>query len=426
MTPKKSSLLFLFFLCGSCSIFVDQFEKDLFEKNNISPVVKTSETICLKNKTSSIITENKWLKDSFSDFIEVIPRNYRIGFPEKIVLLSLLQMNLRPDLSSPNAKLQYVLKYKGKTYYLNTYSDKDKSFAYLHGLNKVLTQTKSKYSLRELGKMIDQYYSDPFFVSHDFETFLNDNREKILENDYLRQIYSRGDETLRKNERVPKLSLTKIINHYNRSPKKHILVNNFLFELDKPEFQTIPKCNFDMGLYQDSIFLINQETIKSNIFGLKENKNSFLATSSMKLNGLQTIPGTFLFSGSSNTRGASICLYNPKSKSKKQQTLWLISSNSRDPGQHLFHLLQYGIDKIENLEELNSMLKFSRHLFLKEPVRLIIESRKSSKSQLSELLKLNVPIYNAKSLGRIWGFWAEKGKSTFLLDERKHGHLSCK
>jgi hypothetical protein len=72
------------------------------------------------------------------------------------------------------------------------------------------------------------------------------------------------------------------------------------------------------------------------------------------------------------------------------------------------------------------MLSFSRHQFLKNPVRLIIESRKSTHKQLNELLKLNVPIYNAKKLGKIWGLQSTPEYSKFLLDERQQGHLTCK
>ena len=103
----------------------------------------------------------------------------------------------------------------------------------------------------------------------------------------------------------------------------------------------------------------------------------------------------------------------------------LASSNSRDPGQHLYHLIEYGLQEMNEIQKLDGLLKFSRHLFLKNPIRLILESERSSANQLTELLKLNMPIYNSEKLGKIWGYLKVKKKQHFIIDNRRSGEISC-
>lgn len=117
-------------------------------------------------------------------------------------------------------------------------------------------------------------------------------------------------------------------------------------------------------------------------------------------------------------------------ESKNQlHSLAFLASDSRDPGQHLYHLFKLNLEKVITTSDLDTLIKFSRHLFLTNPLRLIYESHRGSEKQLTELLKLNIPIYNANNLGNIIGLLIdqknEKKSHHFILDDRHEGHLSC-
>lgn len=421
MILRRFSLFISFFIFYSCSIFIENLDGDILEENNVKPLSLSSKTTCEILDKDILISENKASQKTFNRLIQAISKEKPLSFVDKTVIWSLLQMNLRPDLSSPTAKLQALIKINGKVEYLNSYSEKDGAFAYLDGLNYLLKKYHSRYDLTKLGRLLDTHLSETLFVTKGFEDFLAGEKKNILKTPKLKKIFIRGDETLKENERIPKINFLKIVKSFQKKKIKSDL-NKFLFSY-KNNSAITPKCNFDMSLYKDSLFLINDTPIKSHIFGIKSGKNAFMAVSSQKLAGLSTINNSILLKGDPNVRSASICSFS--NKSKPENALWLFSTNSRDPGQHLFHLMQYGLENIQNVNELNSMLMFSRHQFLKNPVRLIIESRRSSSAQLNELLKLNIPIYNSKKLGKVWGYYQDRSKTTFVLDDRRQGHLEC-
>jgi hypothetical protein len=103
----------------------------------------------------------------------------------------------------------------------------------------------------------------------------------------------------------------------------------------------------------------------------------------------------------------------------------MVSSYDRDPGQHLYHLLKYIKYRKMNISELDRLIKYPRHLFLTSPIRLLLESTRSSEKQLEDLLKLNIPIYHAPELGKIWIHLNSSKSFGFILDERRKDHISC-
>jgi hypothetical protein len=106
--------------------------------------------------------------------------------------------------------------------------------------------------------------------------------------------------------------------------------------------------------------------------------------------------------------------------------IWTVSNQSRDPGQHLFHLVRYGLPRSQSTEEVDRLLRHSRHLFLSDPVRLVIESGRSRDDQIENLLKLNLPIYNADKLGNIWAYTRFNEQDRFIIDDRNPGAFACK
>ncbi len=420
---KASTLFFTLFLLSSCSLFLNNFENDVLEQNDIQPLSQTKTVYCPNAPQDTIISETAESANNFNRFLKKIEKSKKLKFIDKAVLWSLLQMNLRPDLSSPTAKLQVVIKIKHKEEYLNSYATKEELFPFLKGLDLLLKKYKSRYSLMELASLLDYSFHYPRVVSSDFEQFLIANQKTLKAVPIFKKNFFRGDETLKELETLPALSIKSLVKRYQKTASdqnyKH---KNFLFQSSE-NTKTVPMCNFDMGLYKDSLFLIDDKKIQSYIFGIKSKESTFMAVSGQHIKKISPLNKTFLIKGDSNVRSASLCLFKDQLAPKRH--LWLVSTNSRDPGQHLFHLYQYGVEQVQNISELNSMMRFSRHLFLKNPVRLVIESRRSSEKQLNELLKLNIPIYNAKTLGTIWGFYQDDKDSSFILDDRRKGNLQC-
>ena len=413
-------LLPLFF---SCSYLVDSFENDFLAQNNIQPKETTEQTTCNIIQKNMLINESASSQETFNNILTEISSRHFISFIDRLVLWSFAQINLRPDLNSPHAKLQILLNFNGKETYYNSFSQNKEDYSYFHLLESLLKKYKSRHTLKELASFFDQYNKLEFKVTSSFEAFLNENKLEISKSRDLRKFYIRGDETLKENEGITRVGIVNLVNQYNKSKhRSKENIQNFLFnftDLKKVE----PFCNFDMNLYKDSIFLINEKKVQSHTFGMHFQGNTFMAVSSQNIESIESYKSTPVFKGQSNVRAASLCSF--RDKTQKDKRLWLVSANSRHPGQHLYHLVEYGIEDTLKLQSLDNMLRFSRHLFLKNPVRLIIESRRSNKGQIKELLKLDIPIYNSKKLGQIWGFYQGPKEHSFLLDARRQGSIDC-
>ena len=421
MTFKKLFLLIMLGISTSCGFILQNMDKDILKENKIIPKTTLDKTSCDIIQKNIIVSDNKKANESFKNFLN--SNKVRFSYIEKVVLWSLLQMNLRPDLSSPTAKLQMIIKIDAEEKYYNSFTKNKFGYPYLNLLNKILRDYKSKKTLSQLASQLDSNFTDRMFVSKEFEFFLNKKKDLLLKYTNLKKRYFRGDDPLKHNERLPRLNFQSIVKKYLKTRRRvKYITNNYSFKFNQSS-SFVPNCNFDMGLYKDSIFLISEKEFTSNIFGYKEKQNAFIATSDHDLSNLKPLNKSFLIHGNSNTRSAAICSF--KNKLKPQNTIWLTSTNSRDPGQHLYHLLEYGLSSVQSVKDLDELLKFSRHQFLKSPMRLVIESRRSSNEQLQELLKLNIPIYNSKKLAKIWGFINTKKRSSFILDERRNGHIEC-
>ena len=412
----------------SCSYFIESYDSNFIRNDKIKVLDQTKTTFCKKPSSHIYLNDNKHSQEMFDPFLSNLEKKRLLSFIDKAVLWSFLQMNLRPDLSSPSSKIQTLLLIGGEEYYFNSYSEDKTAFPYLHLQGYLLKKFKSRYNLVELATIYDKEIPKDMKVSKSLALFLKENQNEINNSDNLKRLYMRGDETLKEKEGLPFLSIKKLVRIYNRSKNKtNYKVTTGRFTSKEEHNSFVSSCNFDMDLYKDSLFLISQEKIDAHIFGLKYGKNIFMGASSQGIDSFSLNPDLITLKGNSNIRSAALCSY--KNKLSPQQKLWLISSHSRDPGQHLFHLNEYELDKITNLPELDSMLRFSRHLFLKNPVRLVIESQRSEKKQIEELLKLNISLYSAKKLGNIWAFFshnAHKSKgSSFLSDSRNQGHILC-
>lgn len=414
--------LALLILLSSCSAFIDRLDKNLLNSKQEKYFGNVKEVTCKEKKAPvQLMNSNQKSQEIFLNTLNDSLKNYKFTFVEKLVVWTLFQFNLRPDIQSPSSKLQTVVYYKNKDNYYHFYSKDPNSYASLFGLDYLLKKYPSRFSLLTLGKIVDEKFKNSYLVSKDFENFLIKNQEQLYLKSPFKERFFRGDETLKENENIFAQKLVPLIKLYMKSKSKlKYQVSQKLFEYKTPQLTSY--CNYDMNMYNNSIYLIHKDFINSHLFGMKLNNQYFLASSSQDFSGLESIAGTHFIKGRSLSRSAAFCQFN----FQKGQKIWLSSTKSRDPGQHLYHLIEYGIDGVKNISELEQIMRFSRHLFLENPHRLIIESKRSSEQQLDRILKIDIPIYNAQSLGKVWGHFQSPKENSFIIDDRESGHLLCR
>lgn len=419
--PMKLSNLLLLPLLSSCGIFIKKMDSAVVEKSVVFENREKIPTYCPINQKYELgmIGTNKSSQESYQRFTSSIKN---ISIIDHFIYWSLIQLSLRPDQSSPTARLQTLLTVDGKVYYFDFFSEKnDNQYPYLFGLEWILKKFNSPKNLDFYVHHLQSRFKEPLKVSKDLERFLTKNKELIKANKDLAPSYFRGTEVLKEAESTPAINLGKVLSEYKKvRNKQEIIINTTLHPFSTTKGQE-GNCNYDFNLYSNSIFLIDKTLPVSNIFGIAQGRNAFLNSSSQSFIEAQPLFDEPLFKGTSKVRSSAIC-----SIQNNDTKIWTISNESRDPGQHLFHLIKYGLPQATNVAEVDRLFKHSRHLFLADPIRLIIESNRSDRNQIQNLLKLNVPIYHAENLGNIWGYVQTKGESRFIKDERNPGEFFCK
>ena len=268
---------------------------------------------------------------------------------------------------------------------------------------------------------MDNQFPQKLKAGSNLEAFLLSNQVKIKDHPVLGPFFIRGTEVLKENERLPKLRFVDVIKHYRSLEKKQKVIVNSSLTTFTTESGQHGRCNYDFNLYDSSIFLIDQTIPAANLFGLAKDNSAFMASTSQKIEKIEPINGFPLFQGESKVRSSAVCVIE-----NQENRIWTFSNLSRDPGQHLFHLIRYGLAGAKSTSEVDKLIRHSRHLFLSDPVRLIIESHRSRPDQIENLLKLNVPIYNGEKLGNIWTYTHFNSQSRFIIDDRNTGSYSCK
>ena len=405
----------------SCSFFITKIDSDIVNKKSYLKNIPETSTFCpmsIKPKLQ-LINGNAQAQGLFQEFNE---KNQEFDFLDRLALWTLIQLSVRPDQSAPSSRFQILLQMNGVVQYLDFFSESpENQYPLLYGIDWILHHFNKKKTLEDYATILDSKMPPRFKVEKELENFLITHKEKIKDHPVLGPFFIRGTDVLKENERIPKISFLKVIQFYRgQSTKQKVIVNNSLSTFSTESGQT-GKCNYDFNLYNNSIFLIDQALPVSNLFGLAEGKNAFMASTSQKISKIETLNGFPLFLGESKVRSSAVCVIE-----NKQHTIWTFSNSSRDPGQHLFHLIRYGIARSESVEEVDKLIRHSRHLFLSDPVRLIIESNRSRPDQIENLLKLNLPIYNGEKLGNIWAYTYFNSTGRFIIDDRNLGSFSCK
>lgn len=411
----------LLFLLSSCAYFIEKIDTPLVSEETYEKNIPESQTYCPLDKKVSFALVGS-TEESQQVFLQATQKiKGELDFLDRFALWSLFQLSVRPDQSSPTSRFQILIHRGEKSFYFDFFAEEgDKQYPYLYGIEWTLRKFGKRTTLEEYVNKFQRMGPLDLKVGKDFAKFLKDHKGSIQANTEMTPFYFRGNEILKEAETIPPLNLKNLISQYRKAEKNQkIIINTTLAPFVTESGQT-GSCNYDFNLYDNSIFLIDKSIPSANLFGLSSTKEAFFASSSQKLNGIFSLHGSAIFKGESKVRSSAVCVIE-KSDSK----LWTFSNFSRDPGQHLFHLVKYGLVKSQSTEEVDRLIRHSRHLFLSEPVRLIIESHRSRPDQIQNLLKLNLPIYNADKLGNIWGFTQFKGASRFIIDDRNSGAFVC-
>lgn len=422
MMPKLL-LLILLTMLGACSFFIEKIDTPLVQKVNTS-IESSRPTFCSleQNVKLQLVGSNRIAESTYADLISSMGGE-RLDFLDHLALWTLLQLSIRPDQTSATSRFQVLLSYEGKTHYFDFFSElTDGQYPLFYGLEWILKKFgKKNVSLERYEALLQKNLGSRLKIGKSFENFLLKNQEAIKADPDLNKHYFRGSQILRENETIPPLALKEIIKTYRKSTgEQRIIINTYL-----TPFSTTTgangSCNYDFNLYDNSIFLIDRVIPVANLFGLSIGKDSFMASSSQKIEKFESLLGTPLFKGNSKVRSSAVCVIE-----SEKNKIWTFSNQSRDPGQHLFHLVRYGLPSAQSVYDVDRLIRHSRHLFLSDPVRLIIESDRSREDQIENLLKLNLPIYNSDKLGNIWSWVNLDDTSRFIIDDRNSGAYLCK
>jgi len=440
MNSKKMILFLVTTVITGCGFFSKKVESivEKAELKNKTATIKTTKKMLYcpdESKTQFIVEDDTTLK-FYSPLFKSLLENRNYNFVQRSAMYSMMELLRRPDIVTPQARIQFYLRYKGKDTYLDV-APKTKdvldSWSYIKGLEQLLKNSESSNNsdLIKLADLLDSSMPASINVSPAFELFLKKNRDQISKSEELTEVFFKGDEILTKHESFKKASLKKLIAKYKETKKYSenlYSINEFpLIDYKIPDSNLTAKCNIDINKETTTKDDLLENKIKksTHYFAMMEGNNLFIATVSVFLpEKLGNLKGSYFFNTVPATSPLPICEF----KSKGQNTV-LFSAQGRFPSQHLRHLLTYEIGMADSQQTLQEILTFSRHLFLNNPDRILYESKRGRKAQLDFFLSMNFPIYHVHSLGDLIGASAfsssaESSKS-LIVDDRSNARLRC-
>lgn len=424
----KLILSTLILLGASCTSLIDKLTVD---KTPLKPLEQKA-SFCSEEVTKlSILGRDKGGVELFEKFLKSLPANRALNKTEKIVVWSLIQMNLRPDLATPSARFQILLNSgTGIQYwdFLDATLERDfprlaPPMTFLYGLETILKTYSPRSSMKSLAYLLDSYLSVKIPISSELAFFIGKNKERLLENKVFTNSYFKAKEQLRFGETLTKLPFTKIISYYYKFKKQassEIKVSNELFEVDmNSQTQGKTYCNVDLNKYTKNDFDITEDDRdRHHPFGLRFDKESFfLGITSISSSNFKPLFSTYLIDSSQDKTIAPLCY-----REAKDGVSAYLSFKGRDPGQYLYNLFQFNIQATSEAMELDQFLEHPRHLVLKKPIRVLYESDRGDEANLNIFLKKDIPVYHSSSLGEVWLYSPRNG---FILDKRGKAHLSC-
>ncbi|MCY4524536.1 MAG: hypothetical protein OXB84_07350 [Halobacteriovoraceae bacterium] len=390
--------------------------------------LKDKKNYCEDKKDENIVVgSDRYAVDNFKAFLKSVGKKKKISFIDKVVLWGLLQMNYRPDITSPSARFQAWILHKNKSKYWDFYMKSQKErdvFSYFYGLEQLLSFYKSKYNLSGLAMILQKHYNYPFYVNQNLAQTLIEKQKDFTKNKHLKSAYYKADWPLQVGESLKKIPYLKLIKLYRKKKNRNYKTNNYLFpyhSLSKVEGLQI-SCNKDLNLYKHFAYLADNKNYPANTFALEDGKgNMFLGYVSQGRDGHQNFADTFLLKGNPTLRPAVFCRV-----AVDEKELFLMSTEGRDPGQYLFQLIEKKIYKSNNFQEVDEMLRSARRFYLLNPLRVLYESEKGGEEELDKILASSVPVYHGKNLGNVWVYGKLPNNTRgFILEARSKWELSC-
>ena len=421
-------------LISGCSFFTKKVESLTTENISKTKTSNQNQYYCITNNQLQFIYEDETAEKFYSTFKTKFFQNTAYSFIQKVAILSLVEMIRRPDITTPTSRFQYYLHFNNNDYYFDYFpkSNGTNLTPYLKGLDSLLKQFDNSIQLKNLAAKIDSTIPDMVNVSNELELFLKKNKSDIVKNPKLNSIYIKGNDTLTKLESYKRSSITSIIQNNNGLFKN---IGDDYYQIQKPLLKmetnikdTTVECNFEVN--KDSSIKdesLTSDNNRSHYFGIKEGNNYFIGITSGNVDlPLKSYQSTNIIKTLPSQIPNPICHIK-----NSIQDLFIVSTKGRSPAQHLYHLLQYDLPAIDNFTGLQELLRFSRHLFLSSPDRILYESKRGRKTQLDFFLNMNFPIYHVESLGNIIGFASYKNSNvpnlnTLFLDDRSIAQLWCK
>lgn len=369
----------------------------------------------------SIVGASSESQQAFRDFLRRTSATETLDFVDQAVLWALFQIKVRPDFAAPTARLQFLSRTKQGTRFWDFTAPEreDRSYPFFHGLSSFLKGHNKKKPLSYYSGLLDRNFKGPVTIDQSFAGHLASIKEEIGADATLRRYWFRGDEVLQLGERLPHIELGPLVRIWEKNPIVPVTAPPFFSYRRTPKLDV--SCNYDLTLYDNSIFLIDKEENQGHLFGITNGNEAFLAVTAQKSTPVLTLENSPIFKGSAKVRSTAFCVVQ-----RPEGEVWLAANQSRDPGQHVYHLFRYGLGNVRGPKDVEKLLRHARHMFLSDPLRLIIESTRSRDEQVKELLKLNIPIYNAAAIGNVWSWAKLSDKSgAFYIDDRNPGTLLC-
>jgi hypothetical protein len=406
---------------NSCAIIIGQLKS---EEQDIPTLKVTENNYCSETnwKQITLLGRNEKAVSLFHKIINRHATLKHLSFIEKSVLWSLFQMNLRPDMSAPTARLQVVLSTNND---IRFFDFTKKEFPFLEGLNFLLKTYKTKRSLKALAVLLDRYLPKSIPIEEDFATFLKQKGAALRPIKIFKRNFFKADEPLQKGESVSRIPYTRLLKSLKNNFRKKTTPAKYLFNHTEKETEYF--CNQDFNLYKNKIYPIQYTRVDSNSFGISSSDGDFFfASSSQHLEKFESLKKTILFSGTPNPLPFAMCF----SKNLNYgQRMVFISNRGKDPGQILYGVIKNLNTSSLDLEEVVSLIKGPRKLYLMNPNRMLFESSKAQEKSLEDLLKSStLPIYHAPNLGEVWAFghFGKKERFGFIKDSRNPSFLSCR
>lgn len=395
-------LIILPLLLNGCSKYVDYLESN--QQSNIElKEERQLPSFCPLSNTKNLIHNSRF---TFQEFPNRLIDSKKFNTFEKGILLTLFQFHARPDSTDWSSRIQIHAKH-GKKTFSNDFGPFNE-FPLLSSFETLKRKGFINKSLKSLVKYSNTKFPRKITIQKEFNKFLKTlgGQPKELKGLYkLGKPLQVGETYRRENLRIPKRNYkeTKNLSQWFLVDDK---VSNF-------------NCSFDTGLYKKGIFLITKEEGAENIFGFVDKKGNYFFAVTKKTKSEKKSYKSQLIKGIASKSISPFCEYN-----KEDKSLILIGLSSRDPGQLLFHLFNYGVYEAQTPSEVHNYLRYPRHQFLTNPSRLLYESKKGTDKQLRYFLSLDFPIYHTENLGAVHAIW-KKEDTLFISDQRTDIKQSC-